>query len=205
MNESARKVFLAEMNRKFISRLREVNYLGSKGTYRRGNNEVVHVLNIRGNSMGYKCYLDVGMHLTFLPDFLNRISNPKQIKITGCEFRLFNIFPKREPDGWYYLRGSVEVDDLADSYFSFCEPILRKYEGVTDFVNAFPLSAWDDKRLPDLPWTFGTHARAALTYARIHKYLGNIELTRQFAKLGIAHLTTESLLRLELEALAGGA
>lgn len=194
MND-ARKRFFAELKTKFFPRLRQAGFVGSGQHFRRIKGEVAHAVSIRGDKYGDMCHVGVGMHLTFLPGTFDQPIDFKKIREYECEFRLHNIFPKRKVEGWLYLWGSAEVEELTDAYFTYCEPILKKFERVEDFVNAIPVSALSDLKLDKLPFGLGTRARAGLTYARIHKHLGNTETCRKFAQFCLQNGGAELLMK----------
>ncbi len=67
--------------------LRAEGFAGSGETLRKRLGEVVQVVNVQGGSAADRCYVNLGIHLSFLPEVGSTSRegcNPKTIKASEC-------------------------------------------------------------------------------------------------------------------------
>jgi hypothetical protein len=95
-------------------------------------------------------------------------------------------------------QGPIEkARDLMKTYEAYGEPRFKSVMTVEAVARLFqPDDIGSGKPLPLYSYT---HARGALTMARIHRYLGNEKLTRQFAEVGLENIGKAKALRKEFE------
>ena len=78
--------FHAVLKSEFGPKLRELGFKGSGQNYRRLIGDVIHAINIQGNRWGGSCTVNLGIHVTFLPDTLNKMRDPATFNAINCEF-----------------------------------------------------------------------------------------------------------------------
>ena len=79
--------FLLEFSKVVEPQLRGLGFKGSRRNFRRVQGEVVHILNVQGSSSGERCYVNLGVHLSFLPSAGTGTSDLKKLKEYDCAFR----------------------------------------------------------------------------------------------------------------------
>jgi len=192
MADNARKIFYALLREQFAPELRSLGFKGSGGNYRRIRGEVINTINIQGNRYGGSSAVNLGLHLAFLPCcWNNEIPDVATIKEADCEFRT-RLAPKWRSDYWWKYEGLLvsprrEVEHLVQTYLQIGEPAFSGYDTVDKIAGMLSV---DDVLSGKFLTRFGgvTAVRGALTMARVHRYLGNTGLARDFANAGLKNL-----------------
>lgn len=187
-----KKVFYGLIRGEFAPRLRELGFKGSGSNFCRVQGEVINTINIQGNKYGGSSAVNLGLHLTFLPvNWKDELPDLKKIKEVDCEFRN-RLAPRGKHDYWWeygdlFNSPSKQVRHLIETYLDVGEPAFSEYDTVEKVADMISL---DQIFADNYIEAFGgiTEVRAALTMARIHGYLGNLDLARQFAEAGITNL-----------------
>jgi hypothetical protein len=190
MNFDARQTFMDALRQRFYPRLRAEGFKGSGQNLRRVVGPVIQVINIQGSRHGGSCCVNLGIHLQFLPTVLGALPEAKTMDEPSCEFRR-RLGRENESDHWWEY-GSSEAEaqasaaDLISLYFDRGAPFFARwadFPGPFEDVTVEQIARGDVNGLPG----HKTQVRAALAMARIHEYLGNADLARSFALLGIAN------------------
>ena len=212
---NVKEVFFDCLKSEFAPKLRTFGFKGSGQNFRRFHDEVIHVLNIQVNKYGGSCCANLGLHLTFLPIAGETLlTDPKKLRASSCEFR-WRLAPPGVTDYWWGYeegvaahlpfgmagskgQGPIEkARDLMKTYEAYGEPRFQSVMTVEAVARLFqPEDIGSGKPLPLYGYT---HTRGALTMARIHRYLGNETLTRQFAQMGLENIGKAKALRMEFE------
>lgn len=212
---NAKEAFFDCLKSEFAPKLREYGFSGSGQNFCRIRDEVIHVVNIQVNKYGGSCCVNLGLHLTFLPVAgESPLTDPKKIKATSCEFR-WRLAPPGATDYWWGYeegvaahlpfgmaggkgQGPIEkARDLMKTYEAYGEPHFQSVTTIEAVARLFqPHDIGSGKPLPLYGYT---HTRGALTMARIHRYLGNEKLTRQFAEVGLENIGKANSLHNEFE------
>jgi len=212
---NAKETFFDCLKSEFSPRLRAVGFTGSGQNFHRTRDEVIQVINIQVNKYGGSCCVNLGLHMTFLAIAgENLLANPKKLKVTSCEFR-WRLAPPGTTDYWWGYeegvsahlpytmeggRGTGPTDKarhLIAIYEAYGEPRFKSVMTVEAVAQLFqPEDIISKKQLPLYSYP---PARAALTMARIHRYLGKKELARQFAEVGLENIGKAKNLRAEFE------
>ena len=204
---SSREHFYAVLKTEFAPRLRAVAFKGTGQNFRRVAGDMIHAINIQGNKWGDSCTVNLGLHLTFLPDTLQVMPDLKTIKEIDCEFR-FRMFVDEGRDQWWlYGTTPMEAEQSARSliatYFDFGEPHFSRYNQPTALVAELEQIVFGHR--PAEHWLQRLSlVRAALAGARIHLHYGNLAESKRFARAGLNHIRNPVgiALREELNALA---
>lgn len=211
----AKEAFFNCLKSEFAPKLRALGFTGSGQHFHRIRNEVIHAINIQVNKYGGSCCVNLGLHLTFLPVAGgSQLADPKKIRATSCEFR-WRLAPSDSTDYWWGYeegvlahlpyemvggqgQGPIEkARDLIDTYEAYGEPRFQAVMTVESVAHLFqPKDISSGERLSMYSYT---PARGALTIARIHRYLGDENLARQFAKVGLENIGKAKALRREFE------
>lgn len=213
----AKEAFFNCLKTEFAPKLRAFGFKGSGQNFRRFHDEVIHVINIQVNKYGGSCCVNLGLHLTFLPIAGETLlKDPKKLRASSCEFR-WRLAPGGATDYWWGYekgiaahlpyqmeggkgRGPVEkARDLIKTYVDYGEPRFQSVMTIEAVARLFqPDDIGSGKSLPLYGYT---HSRGALTMARIHRYLGNEKLTKQFAQVGLENIGKAKALRKEFESI----
>lgn len=166
------------MKNEFSPKLREVGYQGSGQNFRRVSNETINVVNIQISKYGGSCAVNLGLHFAFLPlNWSAELPVGKKIKEVDCEFRM-RLSPKVNHDYWWEYDGLLssptrKANHLIETYFNYGEPRFKSLDTVEKFARSLSIDAL---KMNQEVSVFGIMARprAALTMARIHQHLGDL-------------------------------
>lgn len=193
---------LAALGLEFLPEIRKLGFKGSGKNFRRVRGETVNAINIQGSTTGTRFYVNLGLHLTFLPAGYGEEAIPaNKIKEIDCEFR-WRLHPQ---DNWRvdWNYGSTQEEsamisrDALKAYIDYGEPAFQRFPTPAAVAEAMPIAGtWSAAPLTT------TEIRFLLTLARIHRHLGNRDLSRQFANLGLAKLGSATGLHADFELLA---
>lgn len=192
MSTDTKQVFYGLLRDEFAPRLRELGFKGSGSNFRRIRGDVINTINIQGNKYGGSSAVNLGLHLTFLPvNWRDELPEVTKIKEVECEFRK-RLAPKKMHDYWWKYDGlftspAKQVSHLKKTYFDVGEPAFAKFDTVEKIASMISLDQIFADNYID---AFGgvTEVRAALTMARIHENIGNLDLARAFATAGMSNL-----------------
>lgn len=207
---SCQEHFHAVLKAEFGPKLREAGFKGSGHNYRRVIGDAINAINIQGNPWGGSCMVNLGIHLTFLPDTLNKVRDPATFKVINCEFDR-RISDDTTSDGWWSYGDTVAVAEasarsLIRTFLTKGEPYSRHYSTVPTILSALICQANRTTEPPPGLCGIGpTPVRAALTAARILRFRGEIAESRRLAQIGLTTLGDARALKTELETLAGQA
>jgi len=211
----AKDIFFNCLKSEFVPKLRAFGFKGSGQNFRRFRDEVIQVINIQVNKYGGNCCVNLGLHLTFLPIAgESPLTDPKKLRASSCEFR-WRLAPPGATDYWWGYENGVaahlpfrmeggkgqgpigKARDLIKTYEAYGEP---RFQSVMTVEAVARLFQPDDIRRGKLLPLYGyTQTRGALTMARIHKYLGDEDLARKFARVGLEKIGKAKALRREFE------
>jgi len=139
-----RDEFFQNVKELFAPRLREVGFTGSGQHFRRAGGDVLHGLTFHGNKYGGSCFVELGMHLTFLPDANGEMIDPKRFTEIYGEFRW-------RLGEWNYAGGRASVERMVDAYFQRGEPVFNCFRTVQAFVDAVTFENLEAGELSKLP------------------------------------------------------
>jgi len=198
-----KQIFFDVLKNELSPRLREVGYRGSGQNFRRVGGDVINVVNIQISKYGGSCAVNLGLHCSFLPlNWSDELPDPKKIREYDCEFRM-RLSPWEKRDYWWKYDGWFSspvkrAHHLIETYFRHGEPRFKRFDSVEKIAEA--LSIDELKKRREL-FVFGIVARprGALTMARIHLQLGDLEKARAFANFGLENIGSATVLRPALE------
>ncbi len=202
---SAKEAFFATLHNEWYPLLRHSGFKGSGQRFQRENNEVIHAIGVQVNKYGGSCCVNLGIHLRFLPLSNNQmLASGQKIRVESCEFR-WRLAPPGHTDYWWGFESGVKAHlplsfldqkqqgpvkqarHLIETYTAYGEPYLQSLMTVVDIAGTIRVEDIGRNELKSPIYAFAA-GRAGLTMARIHKYLGNIEMARQFAETGLQHV-----------------
>jgi hypothetical protein len=171
--------------------LRQDGFRGSAKDFRRQRGDVLQGLELQASRVGNRCYVNLGLHLAFLPDVVGKPVDPRRFRIPELEFRTRLPLPDEYQPlfGWPYgsseSEGDASLGAMLASYEQHDRQWLSRFSRFPeDWLQLTP----DDLR--DRRWIsfdFGTtRVRVALTWMRIHEHLGDLDTAREFARVGLA-------------------
>src|SRR6185369_13609841 len=88
MSANDRKTFFAALNPILGPVLRAQGFIGSGTNYQRYRDPIIQVLKIQGSRHGDGCFVNLGVHLQFLPTSVDKPVDQKKISEPECEFRI---------------------------------------------------------------------------------------------------------------------
>ncbi len=204
---SDKKKFLGVLKDEFGPRLREIGFKGSGQNFRRINNEIINIINVQGNKYGGSFAVNLGMHLTFLPNnWSSELPDIKKLKAYECEF-VMRLAPNNKADYWWKYEGIAvnpekKARHLITTYFKYGEENFQAFKSLDDFIKIFTIERLKkDKyagRLKDK-----SLVRGALTMARIYEYIGQTQNAKIFANVGLENIGKATTLKPEFERILG--
>ncbi len=200
-----KKEFFIALKEGFAPKLREIGFKGSGQNFRRVRNKVINTINIQGNRYGGSCAVNLGLHLAFLPlSWVDQLPDLKKIKVTDCEFTM-RLAPGNKEDYWWdfatlFKSPTKKAQHLINTYFRYGEPKFQKFDSVEKIASMLSL---DDIKNQDYLELFAgiTVQRGALAIARIHKHLGNLSQSKDFAEAGLNTIDCAETLRVSFQEL----
>jgi hypothetical protein len=198
--------FFTILRERFFPRLRAAGFKGSGQHLLRIRGETINAIYIQGSRFAGECCVNLGIHFTFLPP--TWAVEPQAVqkwREADCEFG-WRLSPREKYGHWWSygttLAETVEsVSDLLDTYETNGEPLMARFSQMEGIAAALsPISIRDPRSAP-VPWKKPTPLHA-LALARIHKQLGNLNLCREYAHVGLATLGKFTARKPALEELA---
>ena len=178
------------LRERFVPRLRAAGFKGSGQNFLRIRGETINAIYIQGSRFAGQCCVNLGIHYTFLqPTWAVEPTAVQKWREGDCEFG-WRLSPRDKYDHWWSygttLAETIEsASELIDTYATSGEPLLERFSRIEAIAAALsPISIRDPRNAP-VPWKKPT-ALHALALARIHKQLGNLDLCREYAHVGLA-------------------
>lgn len=162
-----RRLFASLLAKHLYPHLRAQGFRGSGTTLRRLDLPMVNVFNVQASSGATRCYLNLGVHLTFLPPEGGQLVEPQELGEAQCAFRS-RIDPPGDQLGWYYgsseSEAEAQVRRIVGEWERQAEPFFAEHsypQGVARLLEGALASNARPKHL--------------LTLARIAENLGSRE------------------------------
>jgi hypothetical protein len=188
--------------KKFITKyltpkLHELGFTGSGFSFQKiSDNCVIQSIQFFGSKYGGEGYLEVGVHLGFLPDSIFREINPKKINTIDSFIRK-TLFLPNENQMIDYGTNETEAKESIDLMYE----VLKKdgfpfFDLYTDFPKPFDSLTLEDLKTNNekykqyelrLNWIVTT-----LNLSRINLWLGNKEKAFQLAQFGLTQIEGKS-------------
>jgi hypothetical protein len=171
--------------------LRRDEFRGSRKDFRRQLGKVLQGVQLQASRGRDQCYVNLGLHLAFLPNIVGKPVDARRFYISELEFRTRLPLPEEYQPlfGWPYGRSESEADASLRAMLASYE--LHGRQWLSRF-RRFPddwLQLTPD-HLRDRRWSSfdlgTTRVRVALTWMRIHEHLGDLGVAREFARIGLA-------------------
>lgn len=175
-----RQFFLQLLSKQLYPILRGEGFKGSGSTLRRMTGPLVHVLNVQGGRSGGECFLNLGVHLVFLPPEGGLSVPVESLEESHCVFRQRIRPPAGTASGWLYGSSAEEAEATVGS-------IVKAWQ-VQGHAYFSRYASYPDSFVHLLLNTepAAVHARADLHFARIASHLGRTEEAIRFARAGLA-------------------
>ena len=174
-----RKTFQSLLSKRFYPVLRDEGFKGSGNTLRRINGKVIHVFNFQGSSSGNQGYLNMGVHLSFLPAERGVVIQSEKIEEPDCIFRKRIIPPPGPQFGWSYCSSIEEASENVEFIVSEWPSQGRIFY---DRYSTYPESF---KSIISQSVPSELHPRECLHYARIAVELGLSAQACEYSKSGL--------------------
>ncbi len=186
--------FYGNLKQKFIALLRAEGFVGSRNDFRKVSNEVIHAINIQNNRNGTSCCINLGIHLSFLPN-----TTIKKLKEVDCEFRV-RLAPKGVSDFWWPFSSSAQsVEHICSVYCSEGAEFFRKFSTIESIEAELSSRNYQSGEFSSALGV--TLVRAALSLAYIYQHQGNTKMQFHFANIGLENIGRATSLKKEFESL----
>jgi hypothetical protein len=129
---------------------------------------VVEVFNVQGGSGGDRCYLNLGLHLAFLPPEGGQLVELGELKESHCAFRSRIDPPPGQSFGWHYGSSEAEANSNVDR-------VLQAWEAQAKLFFARHSYPEGLARLVEDASAASVHPKHLLTSARIALQLQDAE------------------------------
>lgn len=187
-----RKLFTSLLSKRLYPLLRAEGFRGSGTTLRRVNEPVVEVFNVQASSGGDRCYLNLGLHLTFLPSEGGQILKPSEFTESQCSFRTRLNPPPGQQFGWSYGSSEGEAESNVGQVLEAWEQEAKPFFASHSYPGGV-------SRLVEEPVPAETHPKHLLTFARIALQLGRQERAIDLARSALERVNpSASGLRYEI-------
>jgi hypothetical protein len=120
---------------KYLSpKLRELGFKGSGFNFRKFAGNYIHTIQFFGDKYGGRCWVEVGIHLDFLPDSLHKPIEIKKIKTIGC-FTRHSLHLENGNQMVDYGVDELEAKESIDLIFNI---IIKSGIPYFNLFNSFP-------------------------------------------------------------------
>lgn len=174
---------------KYLSpKLRELGFKGSGFNFRRVSGNYIHTIQIFGDKYGGQGWVEVGVHLEFLPDSIHRPIDIKKIKTISCFLR----HSLHLENGNQMVDYGIDELEAKESLDLITDMILTDGLSYFELFNNFP-EPFDRIFLEDLKKNnsnfdkYKLHLnsiRTTLALARIKHFMGFKEEAKEIAEYG---------------------
>ncbi len=201
MQSEFRTILDKQLKNIFASAIRAEGFKGSGRNFRRINGNLIHVINVQGSQYNRSFAVNLGVHLTLLPDSIGRVVNPKKITEPSCELR--RRMSKTDVDHWWSFENNLEsiqaaVFDATKVYETHGKQYFECLGNYPqDFAQFDVMNLKSDKS--SLCGFSNTEAILALIFARIRQHEGRKADATAFAKYGLEILGQASALKRTFE------
>ncbi|MCC9608314.1 DUF4304 domain-containing protein [Blastopirellula sp. JC732] len=185
MSASKKKQFERLLLERLTPILSDDGFVGNDLKWIRNVDPVINCIEVQSRSDSKACCVNLGVHLTFLPNATGSlIVDIQSYSSVDCEIR-GRLTSQAEGDQWWeYEMLEPAIDDLIDSYLDHGQNFFERFAKFPHpFVDIGPDSLDDDVVSSLFPVM--TKVRMVLLLARVHDFLGNSALAKQFGQIGI--------------------
>jgi hypothetical protein len=168
-----RKLFTSILSKRLYPLLRAEGFRGSGTTLRRVHEPVVEVFNVQASAGGDRCYLNLGVHLTFLPSAGGQLIEPGAVNEPNCVFRT-RITPPAGQPGWHYGSNESEAESNVGRILEAWEREAKPFFASHSYPGGV-------SRLLDELSPPNVHSAHLLTFARVALQLGRREQAAHIA------------------------
>ncbi|MBX2942747.1 MAG: DUF4304 domain-containing protein [Cyclobacteriaceae bacterium] len=173
-------------------RLRDLGFKGGGFNFRRQEGHFIHTIQLFGDKYGGQGWVEIGIHLDFMPDLFFESIEPNKIKTIDCVYR----------HSLHLTNGNQMVDygtNEEEARFSIdlmYNMILKQGISYFDLFKDFP-RPFNRIELADLKMKNPEFDKyrlnldniiTILNLARINVFLGNLEKARIFSEFGLQQL-----------------
>ena len=207
MASTAKERFFRMLNQRFAPDLFDLGFRGSGNVYYRLVSPRIDLITFQSSRMGDKCCLNLGVHYEFLPvPGGGLIPNAKTLREHHCEFRsrlhgadkedlLWDYRP------WHFMLGRIG-DEISKKFMDEGIPYFEQFEPFPGVFTAITPAHLVSGSVPLDAFRPVPTGRIALTMARIMLHLGDTARAREFAEVGLQHVSPQSFaIKGELESL----
>jgi len=123
--------FIDILNEKFVPFLESLNFKGSKNNFYKHNSPWIYTVNIFKDKYGGECALNVGVHLDFIENTIDKLPIPSKFSVSDCIIDKSIMMDNDNP--WYLfgknsIEGHETVDIMIEMFKKKGIPFLSKFE-----------------------------------------------------------------------------
>lgn len=177
-------------------RLRDLGFKGGGFNFQRQEGHVIHTIQLFGDKYGGQGWIEIGIHLDFIPDLFFGPIEPNKIKTIDCTYR-HSLHLSNGNQMVNYVTNEEEARFSIDLMYNM---ILKQGISYFDLFKDFP-RPFNRIELADLKIKNPEFDKYRLTLdniittlnlARINVFLGNLEKARIFSEFGLQQLEQNS-------------
>lgn len=171
---------------------KEIRKFGFKGTglnYNKQLGHYIHSIQIFPDKWGGQCWVEIGIHLDFLPDSSHmNIMEPSKVKTIDSIIRK-TIQDNGKQKLYLYGRNEEEAKQYIEKMLNDIKKTGLPYlDQFTEYPEPFNKLTPEDLQNDTFSWLEDISVNS-LNLARINCYLGNMEKTESFCKYGLKPTT----------------
>lgn len=176
-------------------KLKGLGFKGGGFNFRRSVGNYIHTIQIHGSRYGGEGYIEIGIHLDFIPDLFFGPLDLKKIQSVEC----FNRHSLVLPTGRQMVDYGTNEDEAQFSLNLMYEMIVNDGIPYFNLFSDYP-APFDQIEVSDLKSNnpaFKEYRltldsiRTTINLARIHYKLGNSDKSKQFCEYGLTQLEDE--------------
>jgi hypothetical protein len=197
LHAGPQRAFFDCIERRLAPVLQADGFRGSRKCFRRVRGEAVHVIQPQPASSGDRCYINLAVHLLFLPIYDGSLPDPGRISEAACEFR-WRLSPGTTAgSSWFYGPSPTETEASVRNAIEAYETVGRgQFDTIGEFSGIYatlqPADLRDQERNPLFGLQMPVRLARSLALAALH--LGQRQRARDFAEFGLSNIGTAKAL-----------
>ena len=163
--------FIELMNNEFTPYLKSLGFKGAKNNFYRKNKPWIFTVNIFKDKYGGNCAINVGVHLDYIENKIDKLPIPSKFQVVDCIIR--KRIELDNDNSWYYYgldkkEGKETVDLMIKMFQKKGVPFLQKFE---KYPHPFDKITYDDLIKPTEKFKdYGIDSKK-LNYIHFHIFL----------------------------------
>ncbi|AEA42812.1 DUF4304 domain-containing protein [Fluviicola taffensis] len=176
--------FKKSITKYLTPKLRELGFKGSGGNFKKTSGHYIHTIQLFGSKYGGEGYVEIGVHLDFLPDSIHQPIDYTKIKTIDCFTRHSLHLENGKQMVDYGANESETKESIELIYKMIIEDALPYFELFNDFPSPFDKISLSDLTTDNSEFDKYRLSGKTLLIARIKLWMGQKEEAAKISEYG---------------------